>query len=110
MLTRNSVLHLKSGNGEKYKAEHEQPLPYFNFSTVEDPCKVYMDKIPTNCRCSSAYSFTLHGNVSNRNSENNEQGEIGCARENGLVDVPKLCSSLDLMDHKHLNDVSGGSS
>lgn len=110
LLTRNSVLHLMSGNGEKYKAEHEQPLPYFNFSTVEDPCKVYNDKILTNCRGTSAYSFTLHRNVSTRNSENNEQGEIGCARENGLVDVPKLCSSPDLMDHKHLNVVSGGSS
>ncbi|XP_027914049.1 uncharacterized protein LOC114173703 isoform X1 [Vigna unguiculata] len=110
MLTRNSVLHLMSGNGEKYKAEHGQPLPYFNFSTVEDPCKVYMDKIPTNSRCSSACSFTPHSNVSTRNAENNEREEIDCGRENGLVDGPNLCSSLDLMDHKHLNVVSGGSS
>ncbi|KAG2375414.1 uncharacterized protein HKW66_Vig0164320 [Vigna angularis] len=110
MLTRNSVLHLMSGNGEKYKAEHAQLLPYFNFSTVEDPCKVYMDKIPTNSRCSSACSFTLHHNVSTHNAENNEREEIGCGRENGLVDVPNLSSSLDFMDHKHLNVVSGGSS
>ncbi|XP_047153786.1 uncharacterized protein LOC124825245 [Vigna umbellata] len=82
MLTRNSVLHLMSGNGEKYKAEHGQLLPYFNFSTVEDPCKVYMDKIPTNSRCSSACSFTLHHNVSTHNAENNEREEIGCGREN----------------------------
>lgn len=110
MLTRNSVLHLMSGNEEKYKAEHGQLLPYFNFSTVEDPCKVYMDKIPTNSRCSSACSFTLHNNVSTHNAENNEREEIGCGRENGLVDVPNLCSSLDFMDHKYLNVVSGGSS
>ncbi|CAJ1924372.1 unnamed protein product [Sphenostylis stenocarpa] len=110
MLTRNSVLHLMGGNGEKFKAEHEQPLPYFNFSTVEDPCKVYIDKVPTNSRYSSASSFTLHSNVLNRNAKNNEHEEIGHGRENGLVDVPKLCSSLDLMNHKHLTVVSGGSS
>ncbi|KAG5090146.1 hypothetical protein JHK86_002758 [Glycine max] len=112
MLTRNSILHLMGRNGGKYKADHEQTLPYFNFSTVEDPCKVYMDKVPTNSRCRSASSFTLDSNVSNRNDKNNEHGEIDCGRENGLVDVPKVCfdASPDLMDHKHLTVVSGGSS
>ncbi|RDX93277.1 Gamma-tubulin complex component 6, partial [Mucuna pruriens] len=112
MLTRNSVLHLMGRNGEKYKADHVQHLPYFNFSTVEDPCKVYMDKLSTNSRCRSASSFTLDSTVSAHDDKNKEHGEIGCGREDGLVDVPKLCidASLDLMDHKHLTVVSGGSS
>ncbi|TKY71263.1 microtubule cytoskeleton organization [Spatholobus suberectus] len=112
MLTRNSVLHLMGRNGEKYKADHEQHLPYFNFSTVEDPCQVYMDKLPTNSSCRSAFSFTLDSNVSTQHDKNNEHGEIDCGREDGLVDVPKLCfdASLGLMDHKHLKVVSGGSS
>ncbi|KAK7405823.1 hypothetical protein VNO78_07433 [Psophocarpus tetragonolobus] len=112
MLTRNLVLHLMGRNGEKYKAEHEQPLPYFNFSTVEDPCKVYMDKVPAFSRCRSASSFALDSNVSTRDDKNNEHVEIGHGKENGLVDVPKLCfdASLNLMDNNHLTVVSGGSS
>nr|KYP45098.1 hypothetical protein KK1_033380 [Cajanus cajan] len=112
MLTRNSVLHPRGRNGEKYKANHEQHLPYFNFSTVEDPCKVYMDKLPTNSRCRSASSFAPDGNVSTRDDKNNEHGEIGYGREDRLVDVPKLCfdASLELMEHKSLTSVSGGSS
>ncbi|KAK7308197.1 hypothetical protein VNO77_41797 [Canavalia gladiata] len=114
MWTRNSLLHLMGRNGEKYKADQEQPLPYFNFSTVEDPCKVYMDKFPANSRCTNASSFILDNNVSTWDDKNNEYGEIGHGREDGLVDAPKLCfdPSLDLMDHKHnvLMAVSGGSS
>ncbi|KAL2349563.1 hypothetical protein Fmac_003563 [Flemingia macrophylla] len=112
MLTRNSVFPLMGKNGEKYKSVHELYLPYFNFSTVEDPCKVYMDKLPTNSRCTSASSFAPDGNVSTRDEKNNEHGEIDHGREDGLVDVPKLCfdASLDLMDHKQLTTVSGGSS
>ncbi|XP_027360926.1 uncharacterized protein LOC113869026 [Abrus precatorius] len=114
MLTRISFLHLMGRNEEKYKADREQPLPYFNFSAVEDPCKVYMDKLPINSRCRSASSFILDSRASVCDDKNNEYGEFVHGREDGLADAPKLCSdaSLDLMDHTHnvLTAVSGGSS
>lgn len=113
MLTRNALLHRMGRNGEKCKADHEQPLPYFNFSTVEDPCKVYTDKLPTNSRCRSASSIPLDSSASTYGNKNNHYGKMGHGREDGLADVTKYCfdASLDLMDHKKDVSavVSGGS-
>ncbi|XP_061354421.1 uncharacterized protein LOC133299039 isoform X2 [Gastrolobium bilobum] len=114
MLTRNALLHVMGRNGEKCKADHEQTLPYFNFSSVEDPCKVYIDKLSTNFRCRPTSSFPLDCSVSTYGNKNDEYGEIGHARDDRLVDVPQYCfdASLDLMDRKQdiLTVVSGGSS
>ncbi|XP_057450371.1 uncharacterized protein LOC130741457 isoform X2 [Lotus japonicus] len=114
MLTRNALLHPMGKNEEKCKADSEQTWPYFNFSTVEDPCKVYMNKLPTNSRCGHASSFPEDSSAPTYVNRNNEHGEIGHDKEDGLVDVPKYCfdTSLDTMDHKQsiLTVVSGGSS
>lgn len=114
MVTRNTLLHRMGRNGEKCQVDHEQPLPYFNFSTVEDPCKVYLDKSPSNSRCTSASSFPPDSSLSTYGNKNKQCGEMGHGGEDGLADVPKNCSdaSLDLMDHKQdvLTVVSGGSS
>ncbi|KAE9596454.1 putative gamma-tubulin complex component protein [Lupinus albus] len=114
MLTRNALLHQMGRNREKGKADHEQPLPYFNFSMVEDPCKVYLDKSPTNSRYSGAPSFPLDSSASTHGSKNNQCGKMGHGTEDGLVDVTEKCfdASSDSMDHKQdfSTVVSGGSS
>ncbi|KAI5423592.1 uncharacterized protein LOC127076879 isoform X1 [Lathyrus oleraceus] len=114
MLTRNVLLQQTGMNGEKCKVDHAQTLPYFNFSTVEDPCKVYMDKLPTNSICISTSSYPLDSCASTHGNQNNEYEEIGHRNEDGLVDVSKYCfdASLDVVDHKQYvsTDASGGSS
>ncbi|KAK7269258.1 hypothetical protein RIF29_21979 [Crotalaria pallida] len=114
MLTRNALLHQMGRNQEKCKADHEQHLPYFNFSTVEDPCKVYLDNSPTNSRCRSASCFPLDSSASTHGNKNNQCGKMGHGKEDGLVDVPKkrYDASLELMGHKQdvLTVVPGGSS
>jgi gamma-tubulin complex component 6 len=114
LLTRNVLLQLTGTKGEKCKADHAQTLPYFNFSTVEDPCKVYMDKLANNSIGISASSFPLDSCASAHSNNNNEYGEVGHRNEDELVDVPQYCfdASLDVVDHKRcvLTDASGGSS
>ncbi|KAK2371716.1 gamma-tubulin complex component [Trifolium repens] len=114
LLTRNVLLQQTGTKGEKCKADHAQTLPYFNFSTVEDPCKVYMDKLPNNSIGLSASSFPLDSCASAHSNNNNEYGEVGHRNEDELVDVPQYCfdASLDVVDHKRcvLTDASGGSS
>lgn len=107
MLTRDVLLQPMGTNGGKYKADRELTLPYFNFSSVEDPCKVYMDKLPTNSRCISVSSFPLDSSASTYDNQNDEYGETGHSGEDGLVDA-----SLDAVDHKQnvLTVESGGSS
>ncbi|XP_004511289.1 uncharacterized protein [Cicer arietinum] len=114
MLTRNVLLQQPGMNGGKCKADLAPTFPYFNFSTVEDPCKVYMDKLATNSFCIGSSSFPMDSCASTYGNQNNEYGEIGHSNEDGLVDVPKYCvdASLDVVDHKQyvLTDTSGGSS
>ncbi|GAU29529.1 hypothetical protein TSUD_115510, partial [Trifolium subterraneum] len=114
MLTTNVLLQQTGTKGEKGKADHVQTLPYFNFSTVEDPCKVYMDKLPTNSVCISASSFPLDSCASAHGNRKNENGEAGHRNEDELVDDPKYCfdTALDVVEHKRcvLTDASGGSS
>ncbi|XP_058778579.1 uncharacterized protein LOC131652661 isoform X2 [Vicia villosa] len=114
MLSRNVLIQQTSMKGEKCKVDHAQTLPYFNFSTVEDPCKVYMDKLPTNSIRINTSSYPLDSCASTHGNQNNEYEEIGHRNEDGLVDVPKYCfdASLDVVDHKQYvsTDASGGSS
>ncbi|KAL1317103.1 hypothetical protein HN51_069202 [Arachis hypogaea] len=111
MLTRNELLHWMDGSGERFKANHERPFPYVNFSTVEDPCKVYMDKLFIGSRATSASSIPLNGSAANYGNKNTKYGEMGIGTEDGLADIPKqnFGASLDLMDHKQDAVVSGGS-
>ncbi|KAI5424319.1 hypothetical protein KIW84_030493 [Lathyrus oleraceus] len=98
----------------KCNVDHAQTLSYFNFSTVEDPCKVYIDNLPTNPICLSTSSYPLDSCASTHGNQNNKYEEIGHRNEDGLVDVSKYCfdASLDVVDHKKYvsTDASGGSS
>ncbi|MED6217760.1 hypothetical protein PIB30_020556 [Stylosanthes scabra] len=111
MLTRNELLHWMDGSGERFKANYERHLPYRNFSAVEDPCKVYLDKLPINYRATGASSFPLNRNASNYGNNITKYGEMGIGTEDGKAGIPKHCfdASLDLMDHKQDAVVSGGS-
>lgn len=105
MLTRNSLLCMMGRNGEKYITDHQEPLPYFNFSTVDDPCKVYMDKLLIGSQCGSG---SANGNKNCHYREKHHSGK------DGLNDETKNCvmASLDFEGHNSdvLADVSGGSS
>lgn len=106
MLTRNVL--------PQQTADCAQTFPYFNFSTVEDPCKVYMDKLLTDSICTNTYSFPPDSCASTYGNQNNDYGETGRGNEDGMVDEPKydFDASLDVVDHKQyvLTDTSGGSS
>ncbi|KAI9116843.1 hypothetical protein K1719_012209 [Acacia pycnantha] len=113
MLTRNSLLCLMGRNGEKYVTDR-QPLPYFNFSTVEDPCKVYMDKSLLSSRFSSESAIPLDRHASANGDKIDHYCLEGNGGEDGLIDTTRNCdsASLDLKDLNWdiLTDVHGGSS
>ncbi|XP_054790656.1 uncharacterized protein LOC129296082 isoform X2 [Prosopis cineraria] len=113
MLTRNSLLCMMGRNGEKYITDHRQPLPYFNFSTVEDPCKVYKDKLQLSSGFSiGSVSLDCHGSANGNKTDH--YCEEGSGGEESLISTTQNCGSslLDLKDHNRhiLTDVHGGSS
>ncbi|XP_028799971.1 uncharacterized protein LOC114755271 [Neltuma alba] len=113
MLTRNSLLCLMGRNGEKYIADR-QPLPCFNFSTVEDPCKVYMDKLLLSSRFSSGSAISVDCHASAKVNKIDHYCEEGNLGEDGLIGTTRNCgsASLAMKDHNQdiLTDVHGGSS
>lgn len=114
MLTRNALLCMMGRNGEKYITDHRKPLPSFNFSTVEDPFKVHMDKLLINSRCSSESAFSLDCRASANGNKNDHHCEEGHGGEDDLIDNTQNCviDSLDLKDRNQdvLRNASGGSS
>ncbi|KAJ7960375.1 Gamma-tubulin complex component [Quillaja saponaria] len=114
MLRRNASRHPMGMTGENFCTDHGK-LPYFDFSTVEDPYRVCMDKLPNGSRHehASAVPSFLNSSASATGSKINNHDERHGGDAVCITKVSSVNSHLDLKDH-NVEDMStiayGGSS
>ncbi|KAF8398041.1 hypothetical protein HHK36_016967 [Tetracentron sinense] len=116
MLTKNAWLDLTGKPGDRRCTDNKRSFPYFDFSSVEDPCKVYGERFldsPVLGFRSELPLFTDSG-VSAAFGGNDYLGEQGHNENDVLVDQTKLSyayspsgSSVNLQKDS-LENVSGG--
>ncbi|KAK1586607.1 hypothetical protein Q3G72_004193 [Acer saccharum] len=112
MLTKNAFFHLMSKPGERWNADHRQSLPSFDFSSVEDPFKVSLEKLAAG----STEELLGDSNVSAVSVGMTHQSEQGHGSDNNPIDNCKVSYAyppLDLKDHNRdvaSTNVSGRSS
>ncbi|KAL5765353.1 hypothetical protein ACOSP7_015970 [Xanthoceras sorbifolium] len=112
MLTRNAFFHLMSKPGERWNADHGQLLPSFDFSYVEDPFRVSMEKLAA----SSTEELLGDSNISAVNVRMALQSEHHYRSDDNPIDNNKVSYAyppLDLEDHSRdvaSANVSGRSS
>ncbi|KAG4198281.1 hypothetical protein ERO13_A05G076400v2 [Gossypium hirsutum] len=72
MLTNNSFFRMMSKTGVASRIDHQQTLPYFDFSSVDDPCMVYVKRL------SSGFTHEFPENTSSvtngRGNQDDKQG------------------------------------
>ncbi|KHG23846.1 Gamma-tubulin complex component 6 [Gossypium arboreum] len=72
MLTNNSFFRMMSKTGVASRIDHQQTLPYFDFSSVDDPCMVYVERL------SSGFTHEFPENTSSvtngRGNQDDKQG------------------------------------
>lgn len=105
MLTKNNFLHLMPG--ERCRTDLGNPLAYFDFSYIKDPCKVFPVKVPAGLMDFGASTTSV------RSDHHAKQGSAG---DNVLIEktiVSDFQRSSDSKGHAKgdasLTNVSGGS-
>ncbi|GAV74870.1 Spc97_Spc98 domain-containing protein [Cephalotus follicularis] len=91
MLTKNAFSHLTRKPGEIWPTGRGQALPCFDFSFVEDPCKVYVEKL-----CGYEVPLCEDSNAFATGDKSNHHGQQGFDGDYVLIDDTKE-SDLDLI-------------
>ncbi|KAJ4969843.1 hypothetical protein NE237_002942 [Protea cynaroides] len=91
VLTKDSWWHTSSKSGYKSCMDKRGSLPYFDFSSVEDPCKAYGERYLASPEheFQSALSYSCEPNVA-AGGTNESHGELGHSREAVTVDQGKI--------------------
>ncbi|KAL5576039.1 hypothetical protein UlMin_017738 [Ulmus minor] len=108
MLRKNTFLKLQTVHGERNGIQCGKSLPYFDFSSVEDPCKGCVENI--------SVGFIDSG-VSANIGKNDAQDRHCNDKEAALIDKTKICGATEPSELKDCNkenaslmSFSGGSS
>jgi gamma-tubulin complex component 6 len=115
MLTNYALLHSMSKLGERCSTDYGCSLPYFDFTSVEDPCKLSVE-----LGAGSGHEFgselLLHvdSHASSTSSKSEHHGKQGHDGDHVLFDNTEVChvySPSDLKGHNQevTKNVSGGS-
>ncbi|XP_040992512.1 uncharacterized protein LOC121239342 isoform X1 [Juglans microcarpa x Juglans regia] len=103
MLTNYAFLHLMGKSGERCSTAYGQSLPYFDFSSVENPCKLCVERSAANSGCDfgSELQLPLDLHASSTSSKNDHY----CNQENdhGLIDNMEVCNVYSPLDSKCCN-------
>lgn len=117
MLTTNAFLHLMSKPGERCSTDYGQSLPYFDFTSVEDPCQLCVVQLPAGSEheFGSGIRLLVDSHASTATSKGDNHGKQGYSGDDVLTDNTKVScvySPLDLKDHNQevITNLSGGSS
>ncbi|CAN6691923.1 unnamed protein product [Malus baccata var. baccata] len=107
MLIKTNLIHLITKPGQRYITDLGDYLPYFDFSFIKDPFKVYLEKPPAGLSDSSASASSVR---------RDHLGKQGYGGHNVLIDKAKVSVFLPISDTKdhnqadaNLTNVSGGS-
>ncbi|KAH9699203.1 Spc97 / Spc98 family of spindle pole body (SBP) component [Citrus sinensis] len=109
MLTRNALFYTMGKPEGRLAADLGKSLPCFDFSSVEDPCKVFLEKVAIGFAQAASEDSSLSAISGERNPYSEPVGEI-------LIDNPKVSCvepHLESKDHsKNIvgTDISGTSS
>lgn len=99
MLTRNTLFHQTGKSGERCTTDLGQSFPYFDFSSVEDACKVCVEKLTVGSR-QAVFKDSSQSAISTKGDLFNEQRypvhEILLDNTKGSCVYPHL----DLKDHE----------
>ncbi|KAJ0013232.1 hypothetical protein Pint_20915 [Pistacia integerrima] len=107
MLTRNAFFHLPSKTAERFTTDPVQSLPFFDFSSVEDPCKVCLEKLAAG----SSPEIFENSSVSAVSVERDQHSQQQYAVDEILTDKTKMsCAHPHLDSENHSKDVSGKNS
>lgn len=117
MLTSYAFLHSISKPGERCNANYGRSLPYFDFTSVEDPCKLCVEQSATGSvhEFGSEPRLLMPSHASSTRSKSDRHSKQGYDGDHVLIDnieVPYVCSPSDLKDHNQevIKNVSGGNS
>lgn len=93
MLTNYAFLHLMGKSGERHSTAYGRSLPYFDFSSVEDPCKLCVDQSAANSGCDFGSELRLAldlcaSSTSSKNDHNCNEEKDG---DHGLIDNMEVC-------------------
>ncbi|XP_068338758.1 uncharacterized protein [Pyrus communis] len=107
MLTKTNLIHLITKPGQRHRTDFGVYLPYFDFSFIKDPVKVYLEKPPAGLSDSSASASSVR---------RDHLGKQGYGGHNVLIDKTEVSDFLPISDTKdrnqadaNLTNVSGGS-
>ncbi|KAE8037663.1 hypothetical protein FH972_010235 [Carpinus fangiana] len=116
MLTNYASLHSMSKLGERCSTDYGCSLPYFDFTSVENPCKLSVEQLADGSRHEFGYELLLHvdSHGSSTSSKSDHHGKQGHDGDRVLIDNIEVChvySPSDLKDHNQeaMKNVSGGS-
>ncbi|XP_059430349.1 uncharacterized protein LOC132163972 isoform X4 [Corylus avellana] len=116
MLTNYASLHSMSKLGERCSTDNGCSLPYFDFTSVENPCKLSVEQLAAGSRHEFGSELLLHvdSHGSSTSSKSDHHGKQGHDGDHVLIDNIKVChvySPSDLKDHNQevMKNVSGGS-
>ncbi|XVF19558.1 hypothetical protein REPUB_Repub11eG0121900 [Reevesia pubescens] len=78
MLTKNSFSHLMSKPGDSSSMDFQQNLPIFDFSSVDDPCKVCVKRLSAGFihEFSESTSSSMTKGTSNQNDKQGSEGDF----------------------------------
>uniref|UniRef100_A0A2N9EPG6 Gamma-tubulin complex component n=1 Tax=Fagus sylvatica TaxID=28930 RepID=A0A2N9EPG6_FAGSY len=118
MLTKYAFLHSMSKPGERCNADYGRSLPYFDFTSVEDPCKLCVEQVAAGSvhEIGSELPLLMDSHASSTSSKSDHHGQQGYDGDHVLIDNTEascyIRSPSDLKDHKQeaIKNVSGGSS
>ncbi|KAK6235334.1 Gamma tubulin complex component [Theobroma cacao] len=111
MLTKNVFCHLMSKCGDASSIDYQQTLPCFDFSSVDDPCKVCVERLD------AGFTHKLSEDTSSSvtNGTSYQSGERGYGADGLLVDNAKVSYAAPPLELKSQNQgvisttASGGS-
>lgn len=106
MLTNYAFLHLMGKSGERCSTAYGQSLPYFDFSSVENPSKLCVERSPANSGCDTGSELRsprdLH--ASSTSSKNDHCCNQENAGDHGLIDNMEVCNVYSPLDSKGCNE------
>ncbi|XP_037491523.1 uncharacterized protein LOC105629342 isoform X2 [Jatropha curcas] len=96
MLRKNAFFHQINKPGHKFSLAYGQPLPYFDFSTVEDPCKVSAEKLAASLRQEFGPQIPSY-DTAGRSSDKDKQDYSG---DGVLIDNARISCPFSPLDLK----------
>ncbi|XWS52751.1 hypothetical protein CRYUN_Cryun11dG0099100 [Craigia yunnanensis] len=111
MLTKNAFFYLTSKPGDLSSIDYRQTLPCFDFSSVDDPCKVCSKRLAAGF----THEFSDNTSSSVTNGTSNQDDKQGYGEDVPLVDNAKGSYAAPALELKNQNQnvisttVSGGS-